>query len=101
MGGGSGSGSGADVGGMRFWFGKVDPSFDELSAGAYSVCVIPITGNMQDPTFMQRVQAAVNDLAVYCLPTTIADSPTAQSFTAVVPAMNPLPAPAGAQTPSK
>ena len=97
MGGGSGSGSGADVGGMRFWFGKTDPSFDELTSGAYSVCVIPITGNMQDPTFMQRVQAAVNDLAVYCLPTTISDSPTAQSFTAVVPAMNPLPAPAGAQ----
>jgi protocatechuate 3,4-dioxygenase beta subunit len=81
--------------GMKFWFGqgKPSPQFDELVAGDYSVCAIPITGDLSDPQFMQRVQENVQTLAVYCKPLKIAASPDQQSFDDGLPAMTPLPAP--------
>ena len=44
---------------MKFWFGEGKPpaEFDELVAGDYSVCTIPITGDLSDSTFQQRLQA--------------------------------------------
>ncbi len=81
--------------GMKFWLGgsMPMPKFDELVAGSYSACVIPITGSMQDPTFMQRIQENVASLKVYCKPITIKPAPTEQSMITEVPAMTPLPAP--------
>ncbi|HEU0034486.1 MAG TPA: carboxypeptidase regulatory-like domain-containing protein [Kofleriaceae bacterium] len=81
--------------GMKFWFGagKPDPEFDELVPGEYSVCTIPITGNMTDPAFQQRLQENMQALKVYCKPVKIAASPLKQSVTSDVPAMTPLPAP--------
>ena len=62
---------------MKFWFGegKPQPSFDEVVAGDYSVCGIPITGNMMDPTFSQRLQEHVDTLKVYCKPLHVGASP--------------------------
>ena len=46
------------VQGMKFWFGegKPIPEFDELVGGAYSICAIPITGDLNDATFQHRMQ---------------------------------------------
>ena len=80
---------------MKFWLGGTMPmpKFEELVAGKYSACIIPITGSMSDPTFMQRIQENMQTLKVYCKPVTLAPSPNAQTLVAEVPAMTPLPAP--------
>ena len=81
--------------GMKFWFGegKPLPEFDELVAGDYSVCSIPITGDLSDPTFQQRMQENMQTLKVYCKAVKITPSPNAQTVTQDLPAMTPLPAP--------
>lgn len=81
--------------GMKFWFGagKPAPAFEELLAGEYSVCTIPITGDMQDPKFLQRLQENMEALKVYCRQARVPASPKAQSLTHEVPAMAPLPTP--------
>ncbi|HEY8141381.1 MAG TPA: hypothetical protein VIG06_01875, partial [Kofleriaceae bacterium] len=61
--------------------------------GKKSVCVIPITGDLADATFRQRLQENTEALKVYCKPTEVAASPPAQSYTAAVPPMDPLPPP--------
>jgi uncharacterized GH25 family protein len=79
--------------GMKLWMGGTAPSpeFDELVPGDYTVCVIPITGNIADPSFQQRLQQHQNDLAVYCKPLALAPSPNAQTVAEQVPSMSPLP----------
>jgi uncharacterized GH25 family protein len=81
--------------GMKFWFGtgKPMPEFDQIVPADYSVCGIPITGNMMDPTFQQRLQEHVDLLRVYCKPAHIAASPDKQGLTLELPAMTPLPDP--------
>lgn len=81
--------------GMKLWFGPPAPmpSFEELVAGDYSVCTIPITGNLQDPMFGQRLQENATLLKVYCKAVKVTPTPTVQTFTHEVPAMAPLPAP--------
>jgi len=82
-----------NVTGMKFWFGSTPAEFDELVAGDYSVCSVPITGNMSDPQFMQRMQANMEELKVYCKPVHVTPAPDAQSMTQELPSMEPLPAP--------
>ncbi|MGE0402922.1 MAG: carboxypeptidase regulatory-like domain-containing protein [Kofleriaceae bacterium] len=81
--------------GMKFWLGNGSPmpSFDELVAGDYSVCTIPITGSLAEPTFQQRLQENVASLKVYCKAVKVTPTPAIQSFTHEVPAMTPLPEP--------
>jgi hypothetical protein len=81
--------------GMKFWFGadKPDPDFDQLVAGDYSICSVPITGNMSDPQFMMRIQENAQSLKVYCKQTKITASPLTQIVPQELPAMEPLPAP--------
>jgi Carboxypeptidase regulatory-like domain len=81
--------------GMQFWFGggAPAPSFKELAAGSYSACAIPITGEMTDPQFMQRLQQNTQMLAVYCKPVKLTAAPLQQSLPLALPAMTPLPAP--------
>jgi len=82
-----------DMAGMvRFTGTKLIGKFDKLLAGGYTVCVLPINGNMQDPTFLLRLNDNVQVLAVYCKQVTVAESPPAQTFVATVPPMSPLPA---------
>jgi hypothetical protein len=76
--------------GMKFWFGegKPAPVFDELVAGEYSVCTIPITGSMTDPQLMQRIQENVETLKVYCKRVRVTASPLQQAMTQEVPGMD-------------
>lgn len=84
---------GGSVQGMKFWFGadKPAPEFDELVAGTYSVCTIPITGQLSDTKFQQRLQEHMEVLAVYCKQAKVAASPAKQTFVHEVPAMAPIP----------
>jgi protocatechuate 3,4-dioxygenase beta subunit len=81
--------------GMKFWLGagKPPPEFSELVAGAYSICAIPITGDMNDRQFIQRVQENTQVLKVICKPARVAASPAAQTLEIELPAMTALPAP--------
>jgi len=82
--------------GTKFWLGadKPTPEFAELVAGDYSICALPITGELSDPQFQRRLQSNLALLKVYCKPAHVAAAPLAQSFAIDVPAMSPLPAPA-------
>ena len=64
--------------------------FAEMSPGRYSICVLPITGDLQDPAFAQRLMEHPEKLKVYCAPHEVADTPKQQSYTASVPPMEPL-----------
>ncbi|MDX2086910.1 MAG: carboxypeptidase-like regulatory domain-containing protein [Kofleriaceae bacterium] len=79
--------------GMKFWLGKDAPMpvFDELVAGDYSICTIPITGNLSDSTFQQRLQQNLQALNVYCKAVKLKPSPDKQEVVQEVPAMKPLP----------
>ncbi len=90
--GGSSSGSG---GNMKFWLGKTIPFpvFDELEAGNYSICSVPITGDMNDSTFMMRLQENVDNIKVFCKQVTVAAAPAKQIFVHELPSMDPLPTP--------
>jgi hypothetical protein len=81
--------------GMKFWYGAGTPApaFDQLVPGNYSVCAIPVTGNVRDPAFEQQLQANMQSLKVYCSPLALSPSPAAQSTIISLPAMQPLPAP--------
>ena len=83
-------GGGAQI---KFWLGGDPVKFEKVAAGKKSVCVIPITGNLSDPMFQQRLQEHLDTLKVYCKPTEVKPSPADQTFTAAVPPMDPLPAP--------
>ena len=78
---------------MKFWNATMPAEFTELVPGSYSVCSIPITGNMADSTFLQRLQENANILKVYCKPVTLAAAPDKQTVAQELPAMVPLPAP--------
>ncbi len=81
------------VQGMKIWFGGAlpMPEFDELLAGNYSICTVPITGNLADPAFQQQLQANVQALKVYCRKVTVTPSPDKQTIVQQVPGMVPLP----------
>ena len=82
------------VQGMKFWWGdgKPLPEFDELIAGEYSICTVPITGDLSDSTFAARLQEHMDALKVYCKGVHVASSPQKQTVVQEVPAMAPLPA---------
>jgi hypothetical protein len=81
--------------GMKFWFSKAPapPEYSDLVPGDYSVCSVPITGDLSDTTFQQRLQENMQSLKVYCKPVKLAAAPTTQTVVQELPAMAPLPAP--------
>lgn len=82
--------------GMENWLGTPTfPTFRELVPGRYTLCAIPITGNIFDQQFSQRIQANFELLAAVCSAVTVTPSPTEQTKVMVLPEMNPLPPPAG------
>jgi hypothetical protein len=85
---------GADSGAkVEFWMGGPPKTFKEVAAGVKSICVIPITGDLSDTTFQQRLQENMESLKAYCSRHEMKASPAAQSTTLTVPPMDPLPAP--------
>lgn len=81
--------------GSKFWLGagKPVPEFAELVAGDYSLCGLPITGEMTDMQFQHRLQENLQTLKVYCKAAHVTPSPAAQVLEIELPAMTPLPAP--------
>ena len=81
------------VQGMKFWFGagKPLPEFEELVHGDYSVCTIPITGDLSDMQLQARLQEHMDHLKVYCKRVKIPASPQKQTVVHEVPSMAPLP----------
>jgi hypothetical protein len=65
--------------------------FQSVLPGEYSVCVIPINGDMNNPSFQMRLQQHVDQLKVYCTTMTVSATPAQQEHRAVVPPMEPLP----------
>ena len=80
--------------GMKIWFGegKPVPEFTEILPGEYSVCTIPLSGNIMDPAYGKRLQEQSALLKVYCRQTKIAAAPLKQTIVHEVPSMVPLPA---------
>jgi hypothetical protein len=77
---------------VQIWFGGPEfPTYDKQVPGAYTLCVLPINGNLSDPQFEQRLQDHMEALLVYCQPAQIKASPDKQTITATVPPMAPLP----------
>lgn len=76
---------------MAFAFADGKAAFEKVLPGRYSVCVIPINGDMNDPSFATKLQRNVSKLAVYCHQTDVPESPQTKSFALEVPAMSPLP----------
>ncbi|MDQ3333634.1 MAG: carboxypeptidase-like regulatory domain-containing protein [Myxococcota bacterium] len=82
--------------GMKIWFGAGKPpaDFPELVPGDYTVCSVPITGDMNDPQFMMRINENAQTIKVYCKQLKVTATPLAQAMTHDLPSMSPLPAPA-------
>jgi hypothetical protein len=85
----------SSIQGTKFWLGtgKPVPEFPELAAGDYSICALPITGDMSDMQFQHRLQENMQLLKVYCKAAHVTPSPPSQAFEVELPAMTPLPAP--------
>jgi len=85
----------SSVQGTKFWLGagKPNPEFTELVAGDYSMCGLPITGEMTDMQFQHRLQENMQSLKVYCKAARVTPSPLSQALEIELPAMMPLPAP--------
>ena len=83
----------AKSGGAMMAFAKPpgQAQFKQVTAAAYSVCVLPISGDIQDASFRARLQKHADQLLVHCLPYRVTSSPAKQKFTATVPQMAPLP----------
>jgi hypothetical protein len=79
--------------GMKIWLGAAmpPPEFDELLPGDYSICTIPITGNIADPALQQQLQTQAQLLKIYCKPVKVAAQPTKQAVTQELPSMDALP----------
>lgn len=78
---------------MAFAMGTGDAKFSKITAASYSICTLPIEGDMADVKFKQRLQAYAAKLRVYCERYTAPASPLEQTTTVVVPPMEPLPDP--------
>ena len=63
--------------------------FPRLVPDDYTVCVIPLQGELLGHMRMLRENA--DRLRVHCLPCPVADTTQEQQFKAVVPAQEPLP----------
>jgi hypothetical protein len=66
-------------------------AFDNVVPGAYSACIIPISGDMSDQTFQNRLQEFQDQIEVHCKSVIVRGAPAEQTFIAVVPPMKPLP----------
>lgn len=71
--------------------GTSKAEFQSVAPGQYSVCVIPINGDMNDMNFQMRLQQHAAQLKVYCTAREVSATPKQQEHSAVVPPMEPLP----------
>ncbi len=80
------------TGGARMAFATGKPlqaKYDKVTAGRYSVCVVPITGDITDPTCGARIQKAALELGVHCSMHDVASSKSRAMLSVQVPSMSP------------
>jgi hypothetical protein len=65
--------------------------FQNVPAARYSLCVIPIYGDMSDPAFAEKLQNNADNIPVYCQPIAVAETPDEQSVDFALPEPVPLP----------
>ncbi|HUH04557.1 MAG TPA: carboxypeptidase-like regulatory domain-containing protein [Kofleriaceae bacterium] len=73
---------------MAFSTGGQPARFEAVSAGKRTLCAVPITGDLNDPVFAERLQRDVDRIAVYCSPLTIAPAPASQTHPLALPEMS-------------
>ena len=84
---------------QTFWLPVKPAVFKKLQPAEYTLCVIPINGNLNDPAFTQRLRKhAATHLKVHCSPMPVAATPVEQTRTVTVPPMDPLPPDKPAET---
>ncbi len=76
---------------MAFAKGPGGAEFKQVSPAAYSLCVLPINGDLHDASFRARLQKHADKLAVHCRPHTVTEAPSKQKVEVTVPPMAPLP----------
>jgi len=76
---------------QTFWLPVKPAEFKEVQGGKYTLCAIPINGNMNDPTFLQHLRKNTAHLKVYCSPFEVPAGGEELKHTLVVPPMDPLP----------
>ena len=74
----------------RYLPGTSPVTFKQVIADQYSLCAIPINGDLRDVSFTTRLQEQAEQLKVYCQVEVIPESPKEQSIVVVVPPMEPL-----------
>ncbi len=82
---------GSSMVGANFAAGTAPVTFKDLPAAAYSVCTVPLPGDLSDPQTLMRMNEHANEMAVYCAPVTVTATPAKQAFTQEVPPAAPLP----------
>jgi len=75
-----------------FWNPQQPARFKEVLDGQYSVCVVPLDGDLSDPAFLMKLRKYRLQLDVHCRPLVVEPAPAQQGFTVVVPPMSPFPA---------
>ncbi len=76
---------------QTFWMAAKPAVFTKVIPAEYSLCVIPINGDMNDPAFVMRLRKYTASLKVICSPLTIPAQPESQRQQVTVPPMQPLP----------
>jgi hypothetical protein len=82
---------GVSAGGMQFWTGTGPVKFPDMLPGRVSICSLPITGDLRDQQFLQRLDKHSELLAVYCMGLELPAEPKEQSYSQELPTMTPLP----------
>jgi len=76
---------------MAFALAGKSASFANVKPGPHTICVIPINGDMSDPTFQKRINDNRMTLDVHCKALEVASSPKTQPVAVETPRMSPLP----------
>ncbi|HUH04348.1 MAG TPA: tetratricopeptide repeat protein, partial [Kofleriaceae bacterium] len=64
---------------------------ERLEPGAYTVCVVPLSGDYSDPEFLQALQPDIERLETHCFPARVSGEPDVQQVSFEVPPMRLLP----------
>jgi hypothetical protein len=76
---------------VGMWLPAKPASFQKVIPGTYTMCVVPLTGDMSDPAFLQRLQKHSDKLGVHCSPRVVELAPQTQTWTVATPPMVALP----------
>lgn len=87
-----GTTAGGSMVGVGFTVGGGSTPFKDLAPGTYSVCTVPLPGDLSDQQLMARLGEHMDSIAVHCAKVDVAAAPASQTFTHEVPPAAPLPA---------